>query len=357
MKFIKDFFNLVQITDIIDVAIIATFIYMALVWFEKARARFVLIGLFTLGSIYILARIFGLYLTTMVFQAFFAIFLIMIVIIFQDEFRHFFERIALWRIIRKKRQFSSFNQNIEILTNTLADFARKKIGALIVIKGRDPLDRHIEGGVALEGLLNQVTLESIFDPHTPSHDGAVIIDENQIAKFGVHLPLSVNIHGAGHLGTRHVAALGLSERTDAICLVVSEEHGTISIAEGEKIKQVKDIANLRLRLEDFYRKRFPRKKKFWSDVLAGHILEKIIAVVLACGLWMVFGQRQEIIRRDFVIPIEYRNLAPDWIIGEPKPKEATVSLSGTERTFNLANTSEFKISLDMSKAKHRRPCA
>lgn len=352
MDYLVGFVNAIRIVDFIDVIIIAIFIYMTLVWFEKARARFVVIGLFILGSVYILARFFGLYLTTVAFQAFFTIFLIMIVVIFQDELRRFFERIALWRIVRKKKRFASLNENVEILTNALADLARNKTGALVVIKGRDPLDRHIEGGVSLEGLLSQIMLESIFDPHTPSHDGAVIIEEDRVVKFGVHLPLSINIHGAGHLGTRHAAALGLSERTDAICLIVSEEQGTISIAEGERIKPLKDIASLRLRLEDFYRKRFPARRKAWSDLVTGHILEKVIAVILACGLWMVFGQRQEIILRDFVIPIEYRNLAPEWIIGEPKIKEAVVSLNGTERIFNLTDAQEFKISLDMSQAKH-----
>lgn len=351
MNYIWEFFSDVGIADVIDVAIIATFIYMALVWFEKARARFMMIGLFILGSIYILARFFGLYLTTVVFQAFFAVFLIMLVIIFQDEFRHFFERIALWGIIRKKRRFTAFNQNVDIITNALADLSRKKIGALVVIKGNDPLERHIEGGIPLGGVLSQIILESIFDPHVPSHDGAVIIEDGGIVKFGCHLPLSMNIQKVGYSGTRHAAALGLAERTDALCIVVSEEQGTISIADGERIKPLKDIAGLRLRLEDFYCKRFPRRKRFRLDLLTGHILEKIIAIVLACGLWMLFSYRQEIVRRDFVVPIEYRNLAPDWIIGEPKAKEATAALSGTERAFNLMDPKELKMSLDMSQVK------
>ncbi|PIQ88789.1 MAG: hypothetical protein COV72_06565, partial [Candidatus Omnitrophica bacterium CG11_big_fil_rev_8_21_14_0_20_42_13] len=326
-------FSSIKIVNLVDLAIIATFIYMALVWFKKARARFVLIGLFILGSIYILAQFFNLYLTTRVFQTFFAIFLIVIVIIFQDEFRSFFERVALWSLLRKKRHLTSFSQNIDIFANALADLSRSKVGALIVVKGNDPLDRHIEGGVPLHGTLSQTMLETIFTPHAPSHDGAVIVEEGFITKFGVHLPLSMNIQKVGHFGTRHAAALGISERTDAICLVVSEEQGTISIAEGDKIKPVDDIGTLRLRLEDFYRKRFAPRRKMWKDLLTGHILEKIVAIFLACVLWIIFGQRQEILRRDFVVPIEYRNLAPEWIIGEPKPKEASVSLSGNASVF------------------------
>lgn len=351
MREIMVLFSSAKLIDVIDITVIAVFIYIILIWFAQARARFVMIGLFILGSVYILARIFGLYLTTAVFQAFFAFFLITVVIIFQDEFRRFFERLAVFGLIRNKKRFTSFNKNVDMLTNALVNLVNKKIGALVIVKGKEPLERHMESGIPLGGIISQIMLETIFDPHVPSHDGAVIIEEDRIIEFGAHLPLSMNIHEIGHLGTRHAAALGLSERSDALCLVVSEERGVISIAEGGKIKRLDDIAALRLRLEDFYRKKFPQKRKLWSEVLTGHIVEKIIAALLACGLWFAFGHQQEIIRRDLVIPIEYRNLAADWIIAEPKPKEATVSLSGSESAFNLMNTKELTISLDMSKVK------
>lgn len=351
MEYLRELFGSAQIIDFIDIGVITVFIYLLLVWFEQARARFVMIGLFILGSVYILARLFGLYLTTAVFQAFFAVFLIMVMIIFQDEFRRFFERIAVWGIIRHKKRFTSFNSNVDILTNALINLANKKIGALVVIKGKDPLERHIEGGVPLGGLISQIMLEAIFDPHVPSHDGAVIIEGERIIKFGSHLPLSVNTREIYHLGTRHAAALGLAERTDALCLAVSEEKGIISVAEGDNIIQLKDMAALRLRLEGFYCKKFPHKKRAWPGLLTGHILEKVIALILACGIWLLFGHRQEMIRRDLVIPLEYRNLASDWIIAELKPNEATVSLSGSESAFNFTELKDLKISMDMSKVK------
>jgi len=305
-----------------------------------------------LSLIYILARLFGLYLTTLVFQAFFAIFLILIVVIFQDDFRHFFERIAIWGITRGRTRTISSNQHIDILSSGLANLARKKIGALVVVRGQDPLDRYLEAGVALDGLLSQVLLESIFDPNTPTHDGAVILDGMRLATFSCFLPLSTNIQEVGRLGTRHAAALGLAERTDALCIVVSEKQGTISVAEEARINQLNDITELRHILEGFYRRKFPKKEKtLLTDFLAGHFLEKIIAVVLACGLWLAFGHRTEIIRRDFIVPIEYRNLEPKRIIGEPKPKEITITLSGSERTFSLLDQKELKLSLDMSEIR------
>lgn len=352
INYLKEFMQNVRITDLVDIGIIATFIYLTLVWFKKARARFMLLGMLILGSVYILARLFGLYLTTMVFQAFFAIFFIIIVIIFQDDFRHMFERIAIWGMTRKYRRKISFVRDTNILNGAVANLARKQTGALVVIRGNDPLDRYLEAGNNADALLNQVLLESIFEPHTPSHDGAVIIEENRITKFGCHLPLSTNIQEIGQTGTRHAAALGLSERTDALCIVVSEEQGTVSVAREGRLIHLAEPANLHNVLEDFYRTKFPEKRRSaLRDFLAGHFLEKVFAIILACTIWLFFGHRIETVRRDFVVPLEYRNLAREWVIKEPTSKEVTVTLSGSERAFNLVVPQELKLSLEMSQIK------
>ncbi|MCM8763296.1 MAG: diadenylate cyclase, partial [Candidatus Omnitrophica bacterium] len=176
LEYISGLIRDIGIVDIIDIFIIAIFIYLILVWLKKARARFIVIGIVILGSIYALARLFHLYLTTTFFQAFFAIFLIMIVVIFQEEIRHFFEVVAVKGIIRKQRRKTPFSQDIEHIVNAVSRLSQKKNGALIAIRGIDPLDRHLEAGIEVDGLLNQVLLESIFDPHVPTHDGALVID-------------------------------------------------------------------------------------------------------------------------------------------------------------------------------------
>lgn len=352
MDHIRMFVQYIKFIDFIDIGIIAVFIYLILVWLKNARVRFIFIGMIMLGALYILARLFSLYLTTVALQAFFAFALIMIVIIFQDDLRHFFERIAILGVTRRHRIVAPFMQNIEILSSALANLSRKRMGALIVIKGLDPLDRHLEAGIVVDAVISQILLESIFDRHVPSHDGAVIIDADRITKLGCHLPLSTNIKEIGRLGTRHAAALGITERADALSLVVSEEEGTISVAEEGRFKNLKDIAHLNHTLQDFYNKKFPEKKNAGlKRFLTAHFLEKMLAIIIACSLWVTFGHRTENVRRDFVVPIEYRNLAPDRIINEPKVKEVTVTLSGNEQEFNLLKPRELKISLDMSVIK------
>lgn len=346
------FFQQVRFSDLADILIVTVFIYLIMVWLKKARARFIFIGIFMLGMIYALARFFGLYLTIITLQAFFAVALVMIVIIFQDDLRRLFERMAILGVKRKRHTAVPISDNTEIIASALANLSRKSIGALVVIKGADLLDRHLEAGVFLDAVTSQVLLESIFDKHVPSHDGAVIIDGDRVVKLGAYLPLSTNIKEVGRLGTRHAAALGITERTDAMSLVVSEEDGVISVAEDGKIKHLKDTNQLINVLQDFYHKKYPQKKGMrLKQFLTEHLFEKVVAVVVASTLWVIFAHHTENIRRDFIVPIEYRNIAANRIITEPKAKEVTVTLSGTEQKFSLLQPEDIKVSLDMSAIK------
>ena len=133
----------------------------------------------------IIARYLDLQMTAWVFQGFFAIFLIMIVVIFQEELRQFFERIAVWSLARKRVPALGSNTS-DILVRTLADLAKEHVGALIVIRGNDPLERHITGGIPLDGKLSGPLVKSIFDPHSPGHDGAVLVEQDCITRFAAH---------------------------------------------------------------------------------------------------------------------------------------------------------------------------
>jgi diadenylate cyclase len=338
-----------RIQDVLDIAIISIAISVLLIWIKDRASRFVFIGISLLGFIYVIAKFFQLYLTTVVLQGFFAILLFVLVVIFQEDLRRFFERLAILGIIRKKIQrTTSHGQTSEIIAQTVADFARKHIGALIVIQGNDPLDRHLSGGVELNGTLSEPLLESIFDPHSVGHDGAVVIDGNILARFGCHLPLSPNASGYRNLGLRHTAALGLSERSDAICIVVSEERGTICIAEGERIREVSASA-LKGALVNYYTSKAPVKKPGpLSRWLKENTKEKVIAVLLACILWMIFGYQRESIQKDFTIPVEYLNIPPEWVIEEPKISEAKIMVVGPQQAFQILNIDALKVALNLS---------
>ncbi len=340
-----------RIPDILDIAIISFMISAILTWFKDRASRFVFFGITLLGLIYIFARFFQLYLTTIFLQSFFAILLFVLVVIFQEDLRRFFEKLAM--LGRFRKMFSrdkSFNESADILSETAADFARKKIGALIVIQGKDPLDRHLTGGNKLEGFLSKDLLAGIFDPHSSGHDGAVLVDGDRVQRFGCHLPLSANASEHGNLGLRHTAALGLSERSDAICIVVSEENGAISLAKGEKLAKIASASALRLELEAFFEKNGPHSKQNpWVRWFKENQREKALAILLACILWGVFGYQRETIRREFAVPIEYLNVPAELVLEEPKTIEASVMLMGHTQAFQLLNPDDLKISINLDK--------
>lgn len=343
-------FNNLRIQDIFDILIIWIMASVLLIWFKERASRFVFIGIGLLGIIYLAARFFQLYLTTVVLQGFFAILLFVLVVIFQEDLRRFFEQLALWGRLRH-RLFESqpVHRSSETIAQTVANLVRKRIGALIVMKGDDPLDRHLNGGIPLNGTLSQPLLESIFDPHSIGHDGAVIVDGDQVVQFGCHLPLSRNTAGFGSMGLRHTAALGLSERSDALCIVVSEEKGTISLSKGEHLRKLANAAALQVELEAFYARKEPKREARpivrW---LKENPREKIIALVLACILWIAFGYQKESIRRDFTVPVEYLNVSQEWLMGKPKITEVKIMLMGPPQAFGLLNPDTLKLSLDLS---------
>lgn len=340
----------IRIQDILDMVIIAVMIFTLLMWFKTRASRFVLIGILVLGGVYLAARVFQLYLTVIVLQSFFGILLFVLVVIFQEDLRRFFERLAMLGNLRiEARPLSALEKASGVIAQTAVSLAKKRVGALIVIQGNDPLDRHLTGGTPLDGLVSESLLESIFDPHSPGHDGAVVVKEDRIMMFGCHLPLSIHIRQHKQIGLRHTAALGLTERCDALCVVVSEERGTISLAQEESLMVISGASALNEALEKFYVANAPAPKSRpvvrW---LRENTREKIIAVGLACILWVAFGYQRDIVRRDFIIPIEYKNVPQHWQIDEPQMTEAKVMVQGAEQAFRLLDEKSLKLSLDLS---------
>ncbi len=215
--------------DLLDIGIVASLVYAVILWLRRSQASLVALGLALLCGVYLAARLLDLQLTTLAFQSLFAVSILVGVIIFQEEIRQAFEEFAGWALGRQREAQPRLDTR-EILVEWIFELARQRRGALIVLRGRHLLDRHLQGGTELDGRLSGALLASLFDPHSAGHDGAVIVDNRRVTRFGVHLPLARKAQVAVGLGTRHRAALGLVERTDALALVVSEERGEISAA-------------------------------------------------------------------------------------------------------------------------------
>jgi diadenylate cyclase len=337
----------VGVSGLLDVAFLSILIYVVMLWFKQTRAAFVLTGIVIVAVLYLVMRQFHLTMTALLFEKFFGVILIAIVVIFQEELRTLFEQIAVWsmnRGVRRQKTPHLSREEVEILVKTLADLAKDRIGALVVIRGKDMMLRHLTGGLSLDGRLSEHLLKSIFDPHSMGHDGAVVIESGRVTKFATHLPLSKNIKGVGKGGTRHAAALGLSELCDAMCLVVSEERGTVSAARQGKIAVIENPLKLTQMLEVFYQDVYPpRDIKRWEEIFMKNTREKIIAIVLAMGLWFVNVHSSTITYQRFTVPVTAIEPPKPWTISEIDPKKIDVTFHGPRWAFYTVTKEDIKL--------------
>lgn len=345
----------ISISDIIDILFVAVLLYTATAFLKQTRAAFIIRGIFILAAIYILARYLDLQLTAWIFQGFFAIFLIIIVVIFQEELRQIFERIAVWSLARKNDR-SLRSNTADVLVGTVADLAKDKIGALIVVEGKDPIARHLMGGIEMEGKISEPLLKSIFDPHSPGHDGAVIVEHDRITLFAAHLPLSKDFQQLANVGTRHSAALGLAELSDAFCIAVSEERGTISVARAGKLRPVGNIQELSLLLQGFLQEKYPAREQRALSVslLRENWLAKLVTFGLAVGLWYVLVPGSSTLEVVYQIPVQVQNVLPEYRVVEVEPSMANATFTGPKRAFYFFDPSKLKVEVDLSLAEPGR---
>lgn len=339
----------IYIADLIDVAIIALLIYSAIALFKQTRSLPIFIGVGMLIALYAVAQVFNLYLTSLALQAFFGVFLVVLVVIFQQELRRFFEFIAAWSTRQNIIQpIASGSASISELMQAVAHLAHAKIGALIVLAGKENIERHTEGGKILDGILSEELLLSIFDATSPGHDGAVIINKDRVVQFGAHLPLSHNFKEIGKHGTRHSAALGIAEQSDGFAIVISEETGTISIAHKGRLTILKDVEELKSSMKQFLQEYFPEAaESLGKRILKRNSVEKIIAIGLAGVLWFFVSYPAETVNREFAVPIGYRDLPQTILIENISPKEFMVTLAGRgERIFELLDPRTLEVTIN-----------
>ena len=274
--------------DLIDILIITVLIYWLVRLFKQTKSSFVFLGIALLGLIYLVAKILNLGLTLTIFRAFFSVILIGLVVIFQKELRQFleivvFELFALWGKGRRGKKKLTAPEYVENIVHVAERLAQQKIGMLVVLTGHQPLNNYIQGGFDLNGKISEPLLQSIFDPSTPGHDGAVLIEGDVITKFAAHLPLSEDFQQIKQYGTRHSAGLGIVEKTDALSIIVSEERGTISVGRNGKLKSITEINQLTCEIELFLAEKFILKTGV--NVLENNTQDKMLALLVALFLW------------------------------------------------------------------------
>lgn len=219
--------------DLLDVSLVALLIYVLLVSFRGTVATHLVRGTIILFAFFLLGRFLNLTTFNWLFQNLLLVLIVALPIIFQPELRRGLQRLGKGKFAslmfpreKEKEVFLSVNE----LMKAVEGLTAHRVGALMVFERNDELSAYAETGVPLDALVSSELMDAIFNPTSPLHDGAVIIKDNRIRAAGALLPLSEKEIGSTAYGTRHRAALGISEHTDAVCLILSEETGTISLA-------------------------------------------------------------------------------------------------------------------------------
>jgi diadenylate cyclase len=219
--------------DLADIAIVAVLIYYVLLWLQGTQAVTLIRGIVLILSVYLVGRYLHFYTITWLFEKFAAAIVVMLVILFQPELRRTLERFGRGRFLGALGFAlpSHGGAYVRHLVRAVEQLSEEKVGALLVIERTTGLTEFLESGVNLDALLSAELILSIFNPKSPLHDGAVIVQGDRILAARCLLPISESRLLDKRLGTRHRAAVGISEVSDALVIVVSEKTGIISLAE------------------------------------------------------------------------------------------------------------------------------
>lgn len=243
----------VNIIDVIEILLISVFVYQFMVWIKYTRAYNLLKGLLIIVTFLLIAYIFKMNTILWIVSKLATALITAVIVIFQPELRKIVEQLGQKRImaaiipfdVGKEVQERFTDKTINELVKACLDMSEAKTGALIVIEQKNLLDEFIRTGINVDAVLSSQLLTNIFEHNTPLHDGAVVMRGNRIVAATCYLPLSDNMELSKQLGTRHRAGVGISEVSDSVTIIVSEETGQISVAQEGKL--LRDISSAQLR--------------------------------------------------------------------------------------------------------------
>lgn len=249
MEQLLDMVSNIGIRDILDMTIVAFVFYKLYMLIRDTRAEQLIKGLIILLVATKLSDWSKLYVVNYILEKTITVGFIALLIVFQPELRKALEHLGRSRLLLTKNiaeiAHEDLDSRIQEITDAVASLSRQKIGALIIMERDTGINEVIETGNVIEGKISSSLLINIFIPNTPLHDGAVVIRQDKIMAAGCFLPLSENPNLSKTLGTRHRAGIGISESSDVLAIMVSEETGGISVAMGGKLSRFLDVETLR----------------------------------------------------------------------------------------------------------------
>ncbi len=325
-------------------------VYQLYGWFKNTKAFQVVIGLGSLCVVYLITRNFGFFMTSWILQELGTVIFVLIIVIFQAEIRHALYRFSPLRNLFGRQESGQLLDLIE-LSDSIFSLAAMKTGAIIVFQRKEPVDEYLLHGILLDSAVSGQLIGSIFMDGTPLHDGAIIIKHGRIAQASAHLPLSINSEIPQYYGTRHRAALGLTERSDAVVLIVSEERGEVSLALSGELRPVENPDRLCSQLNELLASPIPEAgRSSWWERLRRNFWSKLITVLLVIISWLIINAREgEITNAN--VPVKFYNLSNDFLLTNSSNDEIEVQIRSFSSLIPAPKENEIAADIDLSMVK------
>ncbi len=346
------FIYFIRWQDVVDVLFLAFLLYRLTVLLWGTNGFQILLGISFLWFLGLVARATGLILTTWILQGLGAVSMVVLVVVFRNEIRNTLFRVNPIHLIMGTPK-ELLSKEYPFLSNAVFSLARRKIGALVVFPRLQNINEFINEGVVLRAMFSQPLLDSIFNPQSPLHDGAVFLEKGRIVQAACFLPLTDRKDLPLKYGTRHRAAIGLTEKSDALVVAVSEERGEVSIAEGGKLLTIPSIEILERKLRELLevgpngREGNPKRRKAafprnWQAQLA--------ALAISVAIWFLFvGEKESLIT--MTLPLEFRNLPRTMQMVSSSADQVEVQFSGRQHMIASLKPDQVKAFLTLENAE------
>jgi len=343
-------FSLIRWQDVADIIIMSFLVYQLYGWFKHTKAFQVVVGLGSLGVVYLITKNLGFFMTSWILQELGTVIFVLIIVIFQAEIRQALYRISPLRSIFGRQEAGPSFDLVE-LCRGIFSLAATRTGAIIVFQRSEPIDEYISNGVSLDSSVSGHLLGCIFKDGSPLHDGALIIRNGRFFKASSHLPLSSRSDIPQQFGTRHRAGLGLTERSDSAVVIVSEERGEVSLALAGTLEKIDSAEKLSAQLDSLLS--LPLREEVHLTLLRrvfGNFWPKLATVALVFVCWFIITARQgEIVT--MTAPVQFRSLPETLLVRNSSVEEVELQLKTISSLIPLPKDGELVAEVDLSKAR------
>ncbi len=345
----RELISLFRWQDALDIAILTFVFYRLYLWLRKKRALRMVLTFLALPFFLLLAQWLDLPLSVWGLQNLWAVILLVLVVIFQQEIREVLRSVSLLTFFFGRPNVIS-SKVLDQVVDACFHLAGRGLGGLIVFQRGDDLDGLTHGKTLLDGVINEDLLITLFNPRSPLHDGAVILQGDRIRYATALLPVSQSVSLPKEWGTRHRAGIGITEISDARCIIISEERREVLLAASGKAEKQSGREALAKSLADLsFSEKKEQRGKGWERPFRD-LPAKALFLLLVCLLWIyVVGIRRGEI--SFNVPIEYYSIPKYLALSGETPKEVNVRLGGSQRLLSSLSPERLRIQIDLSGAR------